>query len=77
MTTYTIEQVETAINYSRQCHASGEDAALCANARVLADIYGLMIYSHALSVFAETFTVEQTHAMTVGLDPIPQTLEHQ
>lgn len=39
MTTYTFEQVEPAINYWRQCHASGEDAALCANEPIQIDIY--------------------------------------
>lgn len=70
MNFYTIEQVETAINHWRQTQASGEDAALCPRARVLADVYGLMIYHRAVNVAANTLTPDQNDAMNVGLAQI-------
>ncbi|KQR76969.1 hypothetical protein ASG35_11840 [Burkholderia sp. Leaf177] len=76
MTVYTIEQVEAAINYWRVHDATGEDAALCASARVLADVYGLMIYHHASSVSAGTFTAEQLRAVEVGLTQAAQSSGH-
>jgi hypothetical protein len=68
MHTYTINQIETAINYWRERQAAGDDAALCRRARVLADIYGLMIYQHAETVDARSFTAEQNESMSLALD---------
>jgi hypothetical protein len=50
MPTFTIAEIEQAINVWRNRQASGEDAALCPRARHLADIYGEMIYTRATDV---------------------------
>ena len=47
MSTFTITEIEQAINVWRNRQPSGEDAALCPQARRLADIYGEMIYTRA------------------------------
>ncbi|WP_144029407.1 DUF3717 domain-containing protein, partial [Caballeronia sordidicola] len=49
---------------------------LCASARVLADVYGLMIYHHESSVSAGTFTAEQLHAVEVGFTQAAQSSGH-
>jgi hypothetical protein len=65
MRTITITQIEEAINIWRSRQPSGDDASLCFEARVLADIYGWMIYAHADLVDAATFTPEQMAAIRV------------
>lgn len=67
MNQYTIDQIETAINYWREHEASGDDAALCPRARTLADVYGLMIYRRANKVAANTLTPEQNDALNLAL----------
>src|SRR5471032_785640 len=67
MNQYTIDQIETAINYWREHQASGDDAALCPRARALADVYGLMIYHRANKVAANTLTAEQNDALNLAL----------
>jgi len=43
----TIAEIEQAINYWCALESRGQGAALCARARPLADVYGLMIYERA------------------------------
>src|SRR5260370_9761427 len=67
MNTYTINQIEDAINYWREHQASGEDAALCPRARVLADVYGLMIYHRMETVLANALSPEQNESLNLAL----------
>ena len=67
-TALTIAQIEQAINYWCARQAPGEDGALCARARQLADVYGLMIYERASAVEVSRLTPEQMEAIRVALD---------
>ncbi|MCG5077474.1 DUF3717 domain-containing protein [Paraburkholderia tagetis] len=68
MTTHlTIAEIEQAINFWCAREAPGEDGALCARARTLADVYGLMIYERAASVDVSRLTPEQMDAIRVAL----------
>jgi hypothetical protein len=67
MPTFTISQIEEAINFWRGRQAAGEDAALCPKARSLADIYGKMIYQRADTVEVAALTPEQVDAITMAL----------
>ncbi|SAL45816.1 hypothetical protein AWB64_04834 [Caballeronia sordidicola] len=71
MNTYTIGQIEDAINYWREHQASGEDAALCPRARVLADIYGAMIYNREETVLANTLSPAQNESLSLALNQQP------
>jgi hypothetical protein len=71
MNTYTIGQIEDAINYWRDHQASGEDAALCPRARVFADIYGLMIFHRMEVVPANKLTAAQNESMSLALSQLP------
>jgi len=74
MSTYTIGQIENAINYWREHQASGEDAPLCPRARVLADIYGAMIYQRAETVSANALSPAQNEALNLALSQLPLSL---
>lgn len=63
----TIVQVEEAINYYRSRHPVGDDAALCKDARVLADLYGRMIFENLISVWSHELSV-QVKASLAGAD---------
>jgi Protein of unknown function (DUF3717) len=65
MQTITITQIEQAINIWRARKPSGDDSALCLETRVLADIYGWMIYARADVVDVATLTPEQAAAIRV------------
>jgi hypothetical protein len=67
MNVFTIVDVERAINYWRQRKPSGEDVALCAEARALADVYGQMIYARVDVVDASALNDEQMQALTIAL----------
>jgi hypothetical protein len=67
MTAFTITQIEQAINFWRSRNATGDDAALCAEARKLADIYGTMIYEHMDTVDATALSSEQAIALDTAL----------
>lgn len=75
MTVFTIVDVERAINYWRQRKPSGNDVALCAQARALADAYGQMIFSRVDTIDASSLNDEQMQALTIALggqpDPPP------
>jgi hypothetical protein len=63
----TIAEIEQAINYWCSRQLSGDDGALCARARPLADVYGLMIYEHVLTIEVSKLTSEQMDAIRVAL----------
>ncbi len=63
----TITEIEQAINYWCARQAPGEDGALCASARPLADVYGLMIYERAQTIDVSRLTPEQTEAIRIAL----------
>ena len=67
MPTFTIAEIEQAINIWRDRQASGEDATLCPKARRLADIYGEMIYTHATTIDVSSLSAEQVEAVTTAL----------
>jgi hypothetical protein len=62
-----ITEVEIANNYWRDRQASGADCALCPSARVLADVYGKMIYTRIHTVSAKELNARQAEAMEIGL----------
>jgi hypothetical protein len=68
---YTIAQIEQAINIWRARQASGEDGALCAEARALAEPYTLMFLSRRDRIAASELTPEQQQAVTLALGPRP------
>jgi hypothetical protein len=68
MSVFTIIDVEQAINYWRELKPAGQDAALCREARVLADAYGQMIFSRADAIEASSLNSEQIQALTSALD---------
>lgn len=65
---FTIAQIEQGINYWRNREASGKDAALCQGARVLADVYGLMIFERAETVDAGTLSAASLDALNMALN---------
>ncbi len=64
---YTIEQLESAINIWRARTASDSDTALCRPARLLAEPYAMAIIEHRDTIDAATLTSEQLEALTVAL----------
>ncbi|MBN6207028.1 DUF3717 domain-containing protein [Ralstonia pickettii] len=69
MTTYTIAQIEHAINYWRAAEPGGE-FALNAHARALAGIYGLMIYRGDAQIAVADLSTAQLEALAAA--PIAQ-----
>ena len=67
----TIAEIEQAINYWCTQESCGQGGALCAKARPLADVYGLMIYERATTVDVSGLTPEQLDAVRLGLDYRP------
>jgi len=65
----TIAQIESAINHWRERRpAVGDDQpVLCAEARALADVYGLLIFSGAASVEYSTLNAGQRDALAAVL----------
>lgn len=63
-TSYSITEIENAINYWRSRQASGEDLSVCPRARALADVYGAVIFHRRESVDAKTLTAYQNEAMS-------------
>ncbi|RZF26098.1 DUF3717 domain-containing protein [Paraburkholderia sp. UYCP14C] len=64
---FTISEIEQAINYWCARQVPGEDGALCAKARPLADLYGLMIFEHSDTVEAAKLNDDQLDALRVAL----------
>ena len=67
MTTYTIEQVERAINVWRARHASGQDGALYAEARILATPCTLMFLDQRTSIEAHELSEVERGALRAAL----------
>ena len=66
MTTFTIAQIEQAINYWRAAQP-GAEFALNAQARALAGVYGLMIYDGRAHVALADLAADQVEALTAAL----------
>lgn len=69
VTSVTIAQIECAINHwrERRPSADADNPVLCAEARVLADVYGLMIYRGEQSVERSSLTPQQRVALAAAL----------
>ncbi|TAL53839.1 DUF3717 domain-containing protein [Pandoraea sp.] len=67
-TLYDIAEIEQAINYWIRRQAADDALALCHSARVLADVYGLMIYHHQASVNVAALNAEQATALAMALE---------
>ncbi|WP_250495201.1 DUF3717 domain-containing protein [Caballeronia sp. GAWG1-1] len=63
MSEYTLTDIENAINCWRSRQAATDDFAVCPRARVLADVYGTMIYHQRARVEARNLTAEQNEAI--------------
>ena len=67
MNEYTITDIESAINYWRSQQVATDDFAVCPRARVLADVYGTMIFHRRERVEARNLTPEQNEALGLAL----------
>lgn len=67
-TALTIAEFERAINYWCARQAPGEHCVLCASARPLADVYGLMIYEGLSVIDVSQLKPEQVEAIRIALD---------
>ncbi|KVV25092.1 hypothetical protein WK78_03085 [Burkholderia cepacia] len=68
---HTITEIENAINYWRAKYPSSQDAAaLCKEARVLADVYATMIVERATTISAGALTQKQCDALHVATTAI-------
>lgn len=64
---YSISDIETAINYWRTRQASTDDLSICPRGRVLADVYGSMIFHQQKFVEPRNLTPEQNEALSLAL----------
>jgi hypothetical protein len=64
---YSITDIEEAINYWRSRQASTDDFSICTRGRVLADVYGSMIFHRQEIVEPRTLTAEQNEALSLAL----------
>ncbi|MEQ0776541.1 DUF3717 domain-containing protein [Paraburkholderia tropica] len=66
--TVSLAQMESAINHwrDRRPPVDAEHAALCAEARALADVYGFMIYHGQQCVERSTLTQQQLAALAAA-----------
>ena len=69
MSSYTIEQIERAINIWRSREAADNDAALCRPARALCEPYALLIISHKGAINETDLSTEQLEALRSALSP--------
>jgi len=67
MNEYSIADIENAVNYWRSRQAATDDFAVCPRARVLADVYGTMIYHQQERIKARNLTPEQNEAIGLAL----------
>ena len=74
MTAYTITQIERAINYWR-ASGSGDDVVLNPHVRVLAGVYGHMIYGRLAAIAEADLTEPQVHAIRKALALQPATAD--
>lgn len=67
--TINIAQIEQAINFWRQSDVSTQDGvSLTANASILADVYGQMIYNKSVSIAQADLSEDQLRALKAILD---------
>jgi hypothetical protein len=64
---YSIAHVERAINIWRERRTTGEDGALCGEARALATPYTMMFLDKRETIAASTLTAEQQRLMKEAL----------
>ncbi|MDR8878074.1 DUF3717 domain-containing protein [Burkholderia multivorans] len=64
---YTIGEMEMAINFWRERDQSGTDAALCAGARALAEPYTLMFLAKRTSIDEAELAPDQLAALQDAL----------
>ncbi|EKS72789.1 DUF3717 domain-containing protein [Caballeronia sp. Lep1P3] len=64
---YSITDVEQGINYWRGRQASTDDFSICPRGRVLADVYGSMIFHQQEFVEPRSLTPEQNEALSLAL----------
>lgn len=64
---YSITDIEAAINYWTARQVADDVYALCPSARVLADVYGEMIYRRQVAIEAHRFTPAQASALAMAL----------
>lgn len=69
-TEYSLEDIGNAINYWL-IHEQAEPLSIGANARSLADIYGVMLYQRRTRVAVAQLSERQINALTVALHQLP------
>lgn len=72
--TYSIVEIESAINYWRASEPSLDSVSLCKPAKALADIYGRMIFDHAQEIDRSSLTDTQDKAMAEALERLAMPL---
>ncbi len=65
--TYSIVEIESAINYWRASEPSADSVSLCKPAKALADVYGRMIFDHAIEIDGSRLTDAQGRAVDEAL----------
>lgn len=69
-TEYSLEDIGNAIDYWL-AHEQAEPLSIGANARVLADIYGVMLYQRRTRVATTQLSEKQINALTIALHQLP------
>ena len=69
-TEYSLEDIGNAISYWL-AHEQAEPLSIGANARALADIYGIMLYQRRTRVAVTQLSERQINALTVALHQLP------
>ena len=69
-TEYSLEDIGHAIEYWL-AHEQADPLSIGANARALADIYGVMLYQRRTRVAIAQLTEKQINALTVALHQLP------
>lgn len=67
MSIISIAQIEQAINFWRARGRGSDPISLCREARILADVYGMMIFRHESEVAVTRLSDEQQKAFAVAL----------
>lgn len=65
---YSIIEIESAINFWRDQDASKEEYGLNARVRVLADLYGRMIFDQRSAVAGSALNDAQTEALLIAMN---------
>ena len=69
-TEYSLDEIGHAINYWL-AHEQAEPLSIGANARALADIYGVMLYQRRTRVAVSQLTAKQADALGIALHQLP------